>query len=175
MPCHFKLMTQPNKVAMLTACILFFSATFSMAQAQYATLFLGQVDVGRNQADSQYGASWLGAAKWTRWHLQPEVGLIRTRYGSHLLYAGLQRRAHFTAQNHGFALTLGLAPGLYWHGNGNDTDLGHLLQFKSTLGVEYEFPDATRLGASFAHISNASLSAMNPGTELWTLHYGVPF
>jgi hypothetical protein len=159
----------------LFSILLLTGAAHSVAQGQHFTIFLGQVDVGRPQADAQYGLSWLSAAQWTTWRLQPELGVIRTRYGSHLLYAGLQRRTSFSGRSDGLALNIGIAPALYWHGNGNDTDLGYLVQFKSTIGLEYEFPDATRLGASFAHISNASLSDTNPGTELWSLYYAVPF
>lgn len=155
--------------------VLLLSSVQSFAQNQHFSIFLGQIDVGRSQADAQYGIGWLSAAHWTPWQLQPELGVIRTRYGSHLIYGGLQRRTYFSQQAQGFALNIGLAPGLYWHGQGNDTDLGYLLQFKTTLGIDYEFPDATRLGASFAHISNASLGNTNPGTELWYLYYAVPF
>lgn len=162
-------------LTILLGILLWITPALGIAQNQYFSFFLGQVHVGRSQADSQYGASWLSSFEWTQWQLQPEFGVIRTRYGSHLAYAGFQRRTYFTKKSNGFALSIGLAPAFYWFGDGGDTDLGSLLQFKSKIGIEYEFPDATRFGASLAHISNASLSETNPGTELWTLHYALPF
>lgn len=162
-------------VATLTLLITLSGQVQSLPKTQSVSLLIGQVDVGRTQVDTQYGVSWLADWTWTRWQLQPEAGLIRTRYGSHLVYAGLQRRTPFTTQPQGVAVVVGLATGLYWHGGSQDTDLGFPIQFKSTLGLDYQFPDATRLGVSFAHISNASLSHINPGTELWTLSYTLPF
>lgn len=159
----------------MLAVTLVLGATKSLAENQYVSVFLGQFDVGQTQVDTQYGVSWLSNTQWTRWSLQPEVGLLRTRYGSHLIFTGITRRTPFNTKPGGLALTVGLAPAIYWHGNGEDTDLGYWLQFKSSLGLEYEFPDATRIGASFSHLSNASLGETNPGTELWTLHFRLPF
>ncbi|TGG95492.1 acyloxyacyl hydrolase [Natronospirillum operosum] len=143
--------------------------------AAYLRIFIGQVDVGRDEADSQYGLEWQSAERWSRFELTPYVGLLRTRHASHMLYAGVQRRTAIRQDGLGPALLVGFAPGLYHHGGNSDTDLGFPLQFKSSVGIDYEFPDSTRMGLHFSHISNASLADDNPGTELLTLKYGLNF
>jgi hypothetical protein len=91
------------------------------------------------------------------------------------VFAGIHRRTPFFEHENGLGLTIGLAPALYWHGGNADTDLGSRVQFKSSIGIDYQFPDATRIAISYAHISNASLGRTNPGTELWTVQYALPF
>lgn len=143
--------------------------------AAHVQVFIGQVDVGRPQADSQYGVEWLHRQRWTRFDLQPVTGLLRTRYGSHMAYGGLQRRTAFLRSGEGPALSVGFAPGFYLHGSNGDTDLGFPLQFMSSVGIDHQFHDGTRIGLWFSHISNASLADDNPGTELLTLKYGLAF
>lgn len=141
----------------------------------YAQFFLGQFDVGREQADSQYGIEWLPGRYWTSYDIQSVIGLLRTRHGSHMVYVGPHRRTSFSRDGTGLALNVSFSPGLYLHGGSSDTDLGFPLQFFSSAGVDYELPDGTRIGLYFQHISNGSLSSENPGTELLTLKYGVTF
>ena len=145
------------------------------APPAYLEVFIGQVDVGRAQADSQYGLAYRWPVRWSRFDLVPALGLLRTRYGSHLAYGGIARRTAFLASGAGPALNVGFAAGYYQHGGRADTDLGFPLQFRSSVGIDHEFPDRTRLGLYFSHISNASLSEDNPGTELLTLQYGLSF
>lgn len=147
----------------------------SLAEDAYVAVFLGQVDIGHTQADSQYGLHYQSAQRWSGYDLIPVVGLMRTRHGSHFLYAGIERVTPFTVRDGGFSLALSLAPGLYHHGGSADTDLGFPLQFQSSVGLQYDFPDRTRLGIHFSHLSNASLSDINPGTETLSLRYGLAF
>lgn len=58
-------------------------------------------------------------------------------------------------------LAPGFAAGLYEQGDGKD--LGHVLEFRSSLELAYATSRRTRLGALFYHISNASISETNPG------------
>lgn len=146
-----------------------------LAEDAYVEVFLGQVDVGQAQADSHYGVQYLSPQRWTQFDFVPHVGLMRTRHASHYLYAGVSRYTAVTRRDNGFSLALGFAPGVYLHGNGDDTDLGFPVQFMSSVGLHYDFPDGTRLGLHFSHISNASLAETNPGTELLTLRYGLRF
>lgn len=141
----------------------------------YLGVFIGQVDVGRPEADSQYGLEYRFPVRWGRFDLVPTAGVLRTRYGSHLAYGGIGRRTPFLSSGAGPALNVGFAAGLYHHRGRSDTDLGFPLQFKSSVGIDHEFPDRTRLGLYFSHISNASLAEENPGTELLTLNYGLAF
>ncbi len=59
--------------------------------------------------------------------------------------------------------------------NGDGKDLGHAVQFRSQIELAYRLADGQRLALAFSHISNASLSNQNPGTEILTFYYMVPF
>ena len=72
-----------------------------------------------------------------------------------------------------FILTPSFAAGLYLDGDGKD--LGHAIEFRSALEVSYQFKIRLRLGLMIYHLSNASLSDNNPGTEVLSLGYSVPF
>ncbi len=70
-------------------------------------------------------------------------------------------------------VTPNFAPSLYWKGS-SGKDLGHALEFRSGLEIAYRFDDRSRLGLAVHHLSNASISSNNPGTELLTLYYSLP-
>ena len=70
-------------------------------------------------------------------------------------------------------VTPNFAPSLYWKGT-SGKDLGHPLEFRSGLEIAYRFDDRSRLGLAVHHLSNASISDDNPGTELLTLYYSLP-
>ena len=71
-----------------------------------------------------------------------------------------------------WVLTPSLAAGYYDKGNG--LDLGHELEFRSSIELSYRFDNRTRLGVSFYHLSNASISDVNPGTEVLSVVYSIP-
>ena len=71
-------------------------------------------------------------------------------------------------------VTPSIGAGLYAQGS-SDLDLGHVVEFRSQLEVSYEFEDETRVGMSLSHLSNAGLDDHNPGTEILSLSYSVPF
>lgn len=136
-------------------------------------LFLGTVDSARPNQDSQYGVEYQFARRLTDYGFRPIAGLMRTRDASHYFYSGISRHSAFTESATGLALAVSLAAGLYLHGGGADTDLGHPLELRTSVGLEWLFADATRVGVHFAHLSNASIAAVNPGTELVTLSYAL--
>ena len=70
-------------------------------------------------------------------------------------------------------LTPNFGVGLYSDGDGKE--LGHAVQFRSTLEVSYKTISGNRIGLSVGHISNASLGNKNPGTEIISLSYQSPF
>ena len=71
-----------------------------------------------------------------------------------------------------FVFTPSFAAGLYEDGDGKD--LGHAVEFRSSVELAYRFNDRSRLGMSFYHLSNAGLSDNNPGTEVLSLNYSIP-
>ncbi len=71
-----------------------------------------------------------------------------------------------------FVVTPSLAAGYYEKGDGKD--LGHELEFRSSVEISYRFDDRSRIGLSFYHLSNASISSKNPGTEVLSIVYSIP-
>lgn len=61
----------------------------------------------------------------------------------------------------------------YYNARGG-LDLGYDMQFRSSISLHKEFGNGHRLGVAFGHISNGSLSQINPGTEYLNLVYTLP-
>lgn len=144
-------------------------------EAGYAKVFIGTYDMFRDNQDTQYGLEIQAQRGWSRYDFKPLLGFMRTREQSHYLYTGISRTSFFTSGETGLAFTFSFGPGLYFYGAGEDTDLGHLFELRSSGGLIWQFADATRIGVHYAHLSNASISLENPGTEMVTLTYQLPF
>lgn len=158
------------KLLTLGLCSLLLCAT---TQADQFGVFLGAYDVGRANQDSQYGLSWEPDTRLTQLNLTPSLGLLRSRYASHYLFAGIARRSYFLTGTATPYFEINIAPGIYLHGGNQDTNLGYWLQFRSGVELGYQFSDATKIGLAFHHLSNASLGKTNPGTETLSVHYRV--
>ena len=65
--------------------------------------------------------------------------------------------------------------GLGYYDNGSGKKLGNDLQFRTTIEFSYELNNKNRIGLSFGHISNANLGDKNPGVEILSLTYQVPY
>ncbi len=72
-----------------------------------------------------------------------------------------------------FFLTPSFGAGIYDDGSGKK--LGNDLQFRTALEVSYELLNKNRIGISFSHISNANLGDKNPGVEILSLSYQIPY
>lgn len=103
------------------------------------------------------------------WVFKPFGGAMGTTDGAIYGYGGFLMDIYFGRR---IVVTPSLAAGLYHDGNGRD--LGHAVEFRSSLEIAYRFDDRTRLGLSFYHLSNAHLGTSNPGTEVLSLVYSIP-
>ena len=63
--------------------------------------------------------------------------------------------------------------GIYDDGSGKK--LGNEIQFRTSLEVSYELKNKNRIGISFSHISNANLGDKNPGVEILSFSYHIPY
>ena len=63
--------------------------------------------------------------------------------------------------------------GIYDDGSGKK--MGNDLQFRTALEVSYELKNKNRIGISFSHISNANLGDKNPGVEILSFSYQIPY
>ncbi len=98
----------------------------------------------------------------------PVFGVEATTDGSAYGLGGLQA----DLQYHQWYLTPSFAAGLYWSGEGKN--MGSPVEFRSQIETGYEFGNQSRLGVAVSHISNASLSNTNPGSEILSVYYHHP-
>jgi len=63
--------------------------------------------------------------------------------------------------------------GLFDDGSGKK--LGNDVQFRTSLEISYELQNNNRIGISFSHISNANLGDKNPGVEILSFSYHIPY
>ena len=63
--------------------------------------------------------------------------------------------------------------GIYNDGSGKK--LGNDIQFRTSFEVSYELKNKNRIGISFSHISNANLGNKNPGVEILSFSYHIPY
>ncbi len=103
------------------------------------------------------------------WIVKPFIGVMGTTDSTFYGYGGFLTDIFFGRR---WVLTPSLAAGYYDKGNG--LDLGHELEFRSSIELSYRFDNRTRLGLSFYHLSNASIGSINPGTEVLSIVYSIP-
>ena len=72
-----------------------------------------------------------------------------------------------------FFFTPSFGAGIYNDGSGKE--LGNDLQFRTSLEISYELKNKNRIGVSLSHISNANLGDKNPGVEILSFSYQIPY
>ena len=72
-----------------------------------------------------------------------------------------------------FFFTPSFGAGIYDDGSGKK--LGNDIQFRTSLEVSYQLENKNRIGISFSHISNANLGDKNPGVEILSFSYHIPY
>ena len=65
--------------------------------------------------------------------------------------------------------------GAGFYDDGSGKKLGNSLQFRTSFEVSYELKNKNRIGISLSHISNANLGDKNPGVEILSLSYHIPY
>jgi hypothetical protein len=103
------------------------------------------------------------------WLLRPIIGGEVTSDGAAYGYGGFALEIFFGDH---WLLMPNEAVGLFERGDGKR--LGSAIEFRSGAEVDYRFADKSRLGFSFHHISNAGLTARNPGEEEALIVYSLP-
>ena len=101
--------------------------------------------------------------------LKPFGGLMTTTDKAVYGYGGLNVDVYLGRR---LVLSGNAAVGAYQDAEGKD--LGHWIEFRSGVELAYRFDNRARLGVGFHHISNASLSDVNPGTEIASVIFAWP-
>ena len=158
-----RLLVVPVLAALLTAL----QPAHAEDDPEFLSFEAGAFDVNDDDTTAMLGVQY--RSDWKDLILTPMVGGFITAEGGLYGYGGvfvdifLGRRV---------VLRPSFAVGAYSDGDG--TDLGGWLEFRSAAELAWRFDDRSRLGLEFAHLSNAGIYDVNPGTETLTLNYSVP-
>ena len=110
-------------------------------------------------------------------YLKPFVGLETTTDSAVYVLGGIYLEDNlgtlFTGEDSNFVFTPSFGVGIYDDGDGKK--LGNDIQFRTSLEVSYELKNKNRVGLSLSHISNANLGDKNPGVEILSLSYHIPY
>ena len=79
----------------------------------------------------------------------------------------------FTGKKSNYTFTPSFGIGYYQDGDGKK--LGHDIEFRTTIELSYQFENENRIGISLGHISNANIGDKNPGVEVLSFSYQIPY
>ena len=109
--------------------------------------------------------------------LKPFIGLETTTDSAVYILGGIYLEDNlgtlFVGEESNFVFTPSFGAGFYDDGDGKK--LGNDIQFRTTFEFSYELKNKNRIGISYGHISNANLGDKNPGVEILSFSYQVPF
>jgi hypothetical protein len=162
-------MMHGSKISVAAALALALAAGGAMAgeEPSFISFQAGIYDVNDNQTAGQFNLEY--RSNWKDWTVQPFGGVMASTDGALYGYAGFMVDIFFGKR---IVFTPNVAVGLYADGDGKA--LGSVIEFRSGVELAYRFDSRARLGIAFHHISNASISANNPGTESVTLVFSLP-
>ena len=98
-------------------------------------------------------------------NISPVTGAFVTENSAAYIYTGFEWNIDMGS----LVFTPSFAPGLYYEGDGKD--LGHVIEFKSEIQFSYSFSETSKIGASYNHLSNASLGDKNPGANSYMFNF----
>lgn len=155
---------QRTLVVLLLSCW----APFTWGEATMSFSF-GQVGVydGKMERPQWYGLEFHGGPA-TKFEIRPGGGIARAACGATYLHVNF-RKAFWLSDRWGLLHYFG--PGYFIESE--HLRLGHALQFRSGLELVYRTPRDTQVAFGIAHLSNAGIGRLNPGTE--TLAFTVAF
>ena len=103
------------------------------------------------------------------WKIKPMGGVLVTFDGALYGYGGFGLDIFFGRR---MVVTPSIAAGLYANGGGKD--LGHVVEFRSSVKIAYRLDSRARIGLDLYHLSNAGLDDINPGANALMLTYSMP-
>jgi len=138
------------------------------AEPSFLTIGAGYYDFNDDQNAAEFRLEWRGRP-WG-WGIRPLAGVMATSDTAVYGYGGLLLDLFFGRR---IVVSPSFAAGLYHEGDGKD--LGSAIEFRSALEVGWRFDDRSRLSVMVYHLSNASIDDNNPGTEVISVGYSIPF
>ncbi len=174
-----------KKVILTCVAASFLSfANFSWANSDKAdmgaiVLKLGDYDArrwaqidGNAKPSGMLGLEYIDKSRFI-FDIKPIFGFLTNDSSDLFAYAGILKDVQLTDK---YSMQFSFAPGYYEHNGGRDTiDLDCNLEFKSEIGFSYQLPIGDKVGLALSHLSNAKIGDENPGTEIITINYTIPF
>ncbi len=134
----------------------------------FLTFGIGTFDMNGDDTTGTISLEYTGG-KRLLWEFKPMAGLMASFDGSGYIYGGVAVDIFLGSR---LVLTPSFAPGLYIEGGGKD--LGHVVEFRSSVKLAYRFDNRARLGLDLYHLSNAGLDDHNPGANALLVTYSMP-
>ena len=151
-----------KKIYLLLSLLLFFTPAKSETEFSFYAGTFDTIDKEGDDEATLYGFEHNNPILFRDTFIgkfSPITGGFVTDKSSIYLYTGVQAEYELGPLN----IVPSFAPGYYEQGDGKD--LGHILEFKSEVQLSYAVSDKTSFGASYNHVSNASLGDKNPGAN----------
>ncbi len=172
----------------LVSIIIIFFSTHVIAEG-YDVFGIGVYDVKFDESKTNEAVDFrferrfdksllaIGPENYDFFNLKPFIGFETTSDRASYFLTGIYLEDNvgtlFAGESSNFIFTPSVGIGAYDDGNGNE--LGHTIEFRTTLEISYELKNKNRIGLSYGHISNANLGDNNPGVEIISFSYQVPF
>lgn len=152
-------------------CLLFSPVTFAK-QSDSIAVSVGVFDIGNanNDRAAEMGIEYRFAPLQSVYNLILTVGFAVNADQAYWLYGGV--RYDFPL-NEKWVLTPNWAISDY--NEGDSTDLGSDIEFRTGLELAYKLSTSSRLGVGLSHLSNAGFASRNPGSNSIILSYNFSF
>ena len=176
-------------IKLLIGFLIFTFFSFTSSAKGYDVISVGQYDIKfdgseKNTAtDFRYERRFdntlfeIGPETDNFFYLKPFAGIELTSDSSTYILGGIYLEDNlgnlFIGKETNLIFTPSFGAGYYDDGDGKK--LGNNIQFRTTLEISYQLENFNRIGLSYGHISNANLGDKNPGVEILSLSYQIPF
>ena len=168
---------------------LFFILSSSSFATGYDVFGLGTYDVKFDGSDTNQSTDFrferrfdnslleIGPESENFFNLKPFAGVEITSDSAAYFLAGVYLEDNlgtlFTGEKSNLIFTPSFGAGYYDNGNGKN--LGSNIEFRTTFEISYQLKNKNRIGVSFGHISNANIGDKNPGVEIISFSYQIPY
>ena len=169
--------------------IISFIVCFPLFAKGYDVFSLGMFDIKFDGSETDTATDFryerrfnnslveIGPESENFFYLKPFAGLETTSDSAVYFIGGIYLEDDlgtlFTGDESNMIFTPSFGAGIYDDGDGKK--LGHNIEFRTTLEISYQLKNNNRIGFSFGHISNANIGDKNPGVEILSFSYQIPF
>ena len=110
-------------------------------------------------------------------YLKPFAGIELTSDSATYLIGGIYLEDNIGTLLTGEESNINFTPsfGVGYYDDGDGKKLGNDIEFRTTFEISYQLKNSNRIGLSLGHISNANLGDKNPGVEILSISYQIPF